>query len=255
MGTPPFDLTNKTALITGSGQGLGFVIARGLGRAGARVIINGRDIQKLKAAAADLATLEIEVSTSPFDVTDANQVRTAIQDLHGQTGPLDILVNNAGIQIRAPLEDLSEDDWRTVIDTNLTAAFLVTKQVIRPMMKRGYGKIINICSLMSELGRKTTGPYTAAKGGLRMLTRAMCVEWASRNIQINGIGPGYFLTDMTRSLAEDETFDKWIRERTPAGRWGDPEELVGPAVFLASEASNFMNGQIVYVDGGLTAAI
>jgi len=175
--------------------------------------------------------------------------------IEGQVGPIDILVNNAGVQRRGALESLDEGAWREVLDTNLTAVFLVSRRVVRGMIERRRGKIINICSLMSEVGRETTGNYAASKGGLKMLTRAMTVEWARHNIQANGIGPGYFLTEMTRKLADDPEFGAWIRRRTPAGRWGDPEELVGAAVFLASRASDFVNGQILYVDGGILAAL
>ncbi len=252
---PLFDLTGRTALITGSSRGLGRTIARGLGRAGARVILNGRDPEKLAATAEEISAEGIAASGYAFDVTDSDQIREAAARMAAEGGDIHILVNNAGIQRRAPLESLSEADWRAVIDTNLTSAFLMARAVAPGMIRRGAGKIINICSLMSELGRKTTGAYTAAKGGLRMLTRAMTVEWAEHGIQINAIGPGYFLTEMTRPLAADPAFDGWIRGRTPAGRWGDPEELVGPAVFLASDASAFVNGQILYVDGGLLAAI
>lgn len=250
-----FDLSGKTALITGSSQGLGLTIARGLGRAGARILLNGRDPEKLAHAVAQVSAEGITAAGYGFDVTDSNQIQKAAARMASENGDVHILVNNAGIQRRSPLEELAEEDWRAVIDTNLTSAFLTARAFVPRMIQRRSGKIINICSLMSELGRKTTGAYTAAKGGLRMLTRAMTVEWAPHNIQINGIGPGYFLTDMTRPLAEDAAFDGWIRGRTPAGRWGNPEELVGPAVFLASDAAAFVNGQILYVDGGLLAAV
>jgi gluconate 5-dehydrogenase len=188
-------------------------------------------------------------------VTDASSVERGVAAVERDAGPIDILVNNVGIQRRAPLEAMDESAWREVIDVNLTSAFLVTRRVVRGMIERQRGKIINICSLMSEIGRPTTANYAAAKGGLKMLTRAMAVEWARHNIQANAIGPGYFLTEMTQPLAADPKFDAWIRSRTPAGRWGRPEELVGAAVFLASSASDFVNGQIIYVDGGVLAAL
>jgi gluconate 5-dehydrogenase len=250
-----FDLHGKTALVTGASQGLGFVLARGLGRAGARVVLNARDGQKLQNAVATLSGEGIDVLAAAFDVTQGAQVNSAIAELASRCPPVDILVNNAGIQRRAPLETMDEASFREVIDGNLTSAFLVARAVVPGMIERKRGKLINICSLMSDLGRATTGNYAAAKGGLRMLTRAMATEWARHNIQANAIGPGYFITAMTGALAADATFDAWIKQRTPAGRWGDPEELVGAAVFLASEASSFVNGQLLYVDGGLTAAI
>jgi len=250
-----FSLRGRVALVTGSGQGLGLVLARGLARAGATVVLNGRDEARLARAAAGLASAGLTVHTAAFDVTDAAAVDRALGRVERDVGPIDVLVNNAGIQRRGPLETLDEQAWRAVLDTNLTGAFLVARRAARGMIERGRGKIINICSLMSEVGRPTTANYAAAKGGLKMLTRAMAVEWARHNIQANAIGPGYFLTDMTRPLAADPQFDAWIRARTPAGRWGDPEELVGAAVFLASKASDFVNGQVLYVDGGVLAAL
>ena len=241
-----FDLTNRIALVTGSSQGLGLTLARGLGQAGARIVLNGRNQEKIAKAVAAVEADGLAVSGCAFDVTDAASINRGVGD---------ILVNNAGIQRRGPLESLDEAAWREVIDTNLTGVFLVSRRVVRGMIERRRGKIVNICSLMSELGRDTTANYAAAKGGLKMLTRAMAVEWARHNIQANGIGPGYFLTEMTRKLADDPEFDAWIRGRTPAGRWGDPAELVGAAVFLASAASDFVNGQIIYVDGGILAAL
>ena len=250
-----FDLTGRIALVTGSSQGLGLVLARGLGEAGATVVLNGRDEVKLAKAVAALRADDLVASGCAFDVTDADAIDRAVGGLEDDVGPIDILVNNAGIQIRGPLVTLDPAEWRGVIETNLTGPFLVSRRVVQGMIERQRGKIINICSLMSELGRETTGNYAASKGGLKMLTRAMTVEWARHNIQANGIGPGYFLTEMTRNLADDPEFDAWIRSRTPAGRWGDPDELVGAAVFLASAASDFVNGQILYVDGGILAAL
>jgi len=255
MSADLFDLTGRVALVTGSSGGLGNVFARGLAAAGAAVCLNGRDAGKLSRAVAEMTDAGLDVRGAAFDVTDAAQIRPAVAELEEDLGPIDVLVNNAGINLRGPLEDIDPDVWRKVIDTNLTGVLLVTQPIVKGMIRRRQGKIINICSLMSELGRETTGPYTASKGGLRMLTRAMATEWARHGIQVNGIGPGYFATEMTRPLVEDEKFNAWITSRTPARRWGDPAELVGPAVFLASAASNFVNGQILYVDGGILAAL
>ncbi|MBC7369802.1 MAG: SDR family oxidoreductase [Undibacterium sp.] len=252
---PLFNLTGRTALITGSSQGLGLAMARGLGAAGASLVLNGRDEHKLAAAAAALRAEGFQVATSAFDVTDGAAIAQAVERVETEIAPIDILVNNAGIQRRAPLAEMTEQQWREVLDTNLTSAFLVTRQVAPRMIARKAGKIINTCSLMSEVCRPSTGNYAAAKGGLKMLTRAMAAEWARHNLQVNGIGPGYFATELTKSLVENPEFNQWICGRTPGGRWGRPEELAGAAVFLASPASNFVNGQIIYVDGGLLAAI
>lgn len=252
---PLFNLTGRTALITGSSQGLGFALARGLGQAGAALVLNGRDQKKLSAAADVLKSEGLRVTTSAFDVTDAKAIEAAVAQIEKDFAPIDILVNNAGIHRRAPLAEMTEAQWREVLETNLTSVFLVARQVGPHMIARGAGKIINVCSLMSELCRPSTGNYAAAKGGLKMLTRAMATEWAKHNIQSNGIGPGYFATDLTKPLMENPEFNSWICNRTPAGRWGKPEELVGAAVFLASRASDFVNGQILYVDGGLLACI
>jgi len=255
MSTELFDLGGKTALVTGSSRGLGNTIAEGLGRAGASLVLNGRDEARLAAAVKHLTAQGLSARGVAFDVTDAQGVARAVERIETEAGPIDILVNNAGVNLRGPLEEIEPQVWREVLETNLTAAFLVAQQVARRMIERGSGKILNICSLMSEIGRATTGPYTASKGGIKMLTKAMAVEWARHNIQINGIGPGYFITEMTKPLAEDQEFDSWLKNRTPAGRWGDPQELIGAAVFLASDASNFINGQIIYVDGGILASL
>ncbi len=253
-----FTLDGKRALITGSTRGLGYVLARGLLDAGATVVINGRSDASVDHAVTALHEdfeNDERVGGVPFDVTDEKGVENGIRDVEDLVGDIDILINNAGIQERGPLDEIESTRFKSVIDVNLIAPFLVARTVARGMIKRGSGKIINICSLMSEIGRNTVGPYTAAKGGLKMLTRAMTVDWARHGLQINGIGPGYFITDMTKPLAEDERFDTWLKNRTPAARWGDPEELVGPAVFLASDASSFVNGQIIYVDGGILASL
>lgn len=250
-----FDLSGKIALITGSGRGLGLTLATGLAEAGAEVILNGRNRDQLISAAGVLTGNGLKVSCSVFNVCEEKEVAEAIRQIKAQTGAIDILINNAGINLRNLIFDTAMEDWNKVLNINLTGPFLVAREVAREMITRKRGKIINICSLMSELGRSTTAAYAAAKGGLKMLTRAMAVEWAKYNIQVNGIGPGYFLTEMTRPLAEDQEFNRWITDRTPAGRWGRPEELIGTAVFLASGASSFVNGQVIYVDGGLLAAL
>lgn len=249
-----FSLGNRRALVTGSTQGIGFALAGGLAEAGASVIVNGRNEARVATAVESLRARGFEAEGAAFDVTEAGAVNAAVARLLRDGRPIDILVNNAGIQIRAPLLEISQENWQKVIDTNLTSAFLVARAVVPGMIARKAGKIVNICSLGSELARATTGPYTAAKGGLRMLTRMMCVEWARENIQVNGLGPGYIATEMTEPLVRDPKFDSWVRGRTPAGRWGTPDDLVGTCVFLSSAAADFVNGQLIYVDGGWTSA-
>ena len=247
-----FNLSGKRALITGGTQGIGFSIAKGLGLAGASLVINARNSEKLIQCIQELQSLKIEATGALFDVTNAESVKEAINHIETHIGPIDILVNNAGIIRRAPAEELPEEDWNEVILTNLTAPFMVSKYVGQHMIKRQRGKIINICSLMSELGRDTVSAYAAAKGGIKMLTRNLATEWAPHNIQINGIGPGYIATPINTLYREaGNPLNDYIVSRTPAGRWGTPEDLVGAAVFLASGASDFVNGQIIYVDGGL----
>ncbi len=252
---PLFDLTGRIALVTGSSQGLGLAIARGLAQAGAAVVLNGRDEKKLAATADALRADGVKVYPAAFDVTDGAAGAAAVARAEAEFGVIDILVNNAGIQRRAPLAEMTEEQWRSVIDTNLTSAFLVSRAVAPRMIARGRGKIINICSVMSEVSRPTIANYAAAKGGLKMLTRAMAVEWAKHGLQTNGIAPGYFVTELNQPLVENVDFNKWICGRTPAGRWGQPHELAGAAVFLASTASDFVNGQVLYVDGGLLASL
>lgn len=249
-----FDLSGQRALITGGGGGLGLALARGLAQHGAAVVLNGRDVGKLDAAVRGLRDEGFDASASPFDVTDEAAVKAGIADVLA-AGELHILINNAGIQRRAPLTELTLDLWTEVLTTNLTAAMLVSREVAPHFLARGSGKVINILSVMSEVGRRTTSPYTAAKTGLKGLTRAMCAEWAAGGVQVNGIGPGYFATEMNAALIADETFTAWVSGRTPAGRWGNPEELVGAAVFLSSGASSYVNGQVIYVDGGMLAAL
>ena len=250
-----FDLTGRTALVTGSSRGIGLTLARGLARAGARVVLNARVAGPLEAAVAELRTEGLTVEGRVLDVTDPDAVERVVAEVEGSIGPIDILVNNAGIQHRAPLHEFPVDAWHRLLDTNLTAVFLVGQAVGRRMIGRGRGKIINICSLQSELGRQTIAPYAATKGGVKMLSRGMCANWARFGIQVNGLAPGYFATPMNRALVEDPAFDAWVRARTPAGRWGDTEELVGATVFLASAASDFVNGQVLIVDGGMSAVV
>jgi len=250
-----FSLNQHRILITGSYRGLGLAIARGLAGAGATVIINGRNESGVAEAVALSRKEGMDAHGAAFDITDEASVAEGLDRLQDELGPLDAVVNNAGIQRRHPLHEMPVEDFRLVLETNLTAAFLIAKHVAPGMMKRRRGKIINMCSLMSDLARPTTGNYAAAKAGLRMLTRSMAAEWGPHGLQVNAIGPGYFETDMTRPLKEDPDFNAWICGRTPAGRWGQPEELQGIAIFLASRASDYINGQIIYVDGGLTAVI
>ncbi|MBF9195113.1 SDR family oxidoreductase [Microvirga terrestris] len=251
-----FDLTGKTALVTGSSGGLGLAMARGLAEAGTAVILNGRDEAKLAAAAQALAAAGHQVTTSSFDVSDEAAIMAAFDGFDRAGTNIDILVNNAGIQLRKPMVDLAADEWRRVIETNLTSAFMVGREAARRMIARGQGgKIINIGSLTSEVARATVAPYTAAKGGIKQLTRSMAAEWAVHGIQANAIGPGYIVTDMNKALVEDAKFDAWVRGRTPSGRWGMPDDLIGVAVFLASPASAYVNGQIIYVDGGMLAVL
>ncbi|KGD74891.1 gluconate 5-dehydrogenase [Tatumella morbirosei] len=250
-----FDLTGRRALITGSTQGLGLLMARGLGEHGAEVIINGRDPQRCENAVAELQALGIRASARAFDVTDPVAVTAAIDSIETETGPLDILINNAGIQHRAPFTEFPVEQWDRIIDVNQKSVFLVSQQVARKMMVRKRGKIINICSMQSELGRDNITPYAASKGAVKMLTRGMCVELARYNIQVNAIAPGYFDSEMTAALVNDKQFSDWLCQRTPAARWGKPEELMGAAVFLSATASDFVNGHVLFVDGGMLASV
>ena len=256
-----FLLKDKVALVTGATDGIGFAMAVGLARAGARIVFNGRSQEKIDAARERYRENGIEAVGYVCDVTDEEAVIAFVKRIEEEVGVIDILFNNAGIIKRIPMTEMSAEDFRKVIDTDLTAQFIVAKAVIPSMIAKGHGKIINICSMMSELGRETVSAYASAKGGLKMLTRNICSEYGQYNIQCNGIGPGYIATKQTAPLRERQpdgsrsSFDQFIISKTPAGRWGDAEDLMGPAVFLASDASDFVNGQILYVDGGILAYI
>jgi len=250
-----FDLSGRTALITGSSAGIGLALARGLAGAGATVILNARNEAKLEQAAKRLREEGASVHAAAFDVTDGTAVAQAIARIEREIGAIDILVNNAGMQRRAPLEEFAETQWHELMKTNVDSVFLVGQAVARCMIPRRRGKIINICSVQSELGRPNIAPYTASKGAVKMLTKGMAIDWGQYGIQVNGLGPGYFKTELTEALVKNEEFTKWLVGRTPSRRWGDVEDLVGAAVFLASDASNFVNGHILYVDGGVTATL
>jgi len=251
----PFSLEGRTALVTGSSQGIGFSLARGLAMAGAQVVLNGRDAAKLAAAQATLDGEGHKVEMAGFDVTDGAQTRDAIDRIETEIEPIDILINNAGIQRRGPLQDFAEATWAELMRTNLDSVFLVGQAVARHMIRRGRGKIVNICSVQSALARPNIAPYAASKGALVMLTKGMCTDWAPFGLQINGLAPGYFETELTQALVDDESFSTWLKDRTPARRWGKVEDLNGAAVFLASAASDFVNGHILYVDGGITSCL
>jgi gluconate 5-dehydrogenase len=256
MSTKLFDLTGKNALVTGGTHVIGMALATALAEAGATIIVNDMFEDKLEAAKEEYAKNGINIHTYVLNVTDEDAVNSTIPVIENEVGPIDILVNNAGIIKRIPILEMSADDFRQVLDVNLTGQFIMAKAVARGMVERKHGKIINMCSMMSELGRNTVSAYAASKGGLKMLTRNMATEWAKHNVQINGIGPGYIATSQTEPLRVDgHPFNEFIIHRTPAARWGNPEDLAGTAVFLASQASDFVNGHIVYVDGGILATI
>ena len=250
-----FSLEGKVALVTGSSRGLGRSFAEALARAGAKVVMNGRSPQTLKSAVDELKDAGLAVHGFPFDVTDAASIETAVSRIEAELGPIEILVNNAGVQKRAPLEDTPEENWDYVMNGNLKSVFLVSKRVVKGMIERRRGKIVNICSMTTEHARNTIAPYGVSKTGVRALTQSMATEWGKYNIQANAIGPGYFATPMNLSLKENKEFDSWLCGRTPMGRWGEPEEMCGLLVYLASPASSFTTGQVLYVDGGILATL
>jgi len=253
---PNFELQGKVALVTGATHGLGMAMAKALAHQGATLLVNGHTPAKMNLAIENYAQEGIKAHAYLFDVCDAIAVDQAISKIEAEIGAIDILVNNAGMIQRTPALEMTPEDFRKVIDVDLVSPFILSQRVAKTMVKNQGGKIINICSMMSELGRNTVSAYAAAKGGLKMLTRNLATEWAKYNIQVNGIGPGYFATDQTAPIRVDgHPFNDFIIDRTPAGRWGNPDDLGGAVVFLASEASNFVNGQIIYVDGGILATI
>lgn len=250
-----FGLSGKRALITGSSKGIGYALARGLSGAGAEIVINGRDAERLDQAAAGLRETGATVSTAVFDVTDPQAVKAGVAKVEAETGSIDILINNAGMQHRTPLEDFPDDAWDMLMRTNLNSVFNVGKAVAKHMIERKQGKIINICSVQTALARPGIAPYVASKGAVANLTKGMCTDWAKHGLQVNGLAPGYFETELTEALVADEEFSAWLSNRTPAGRWGKVDELVGAAVFLSSGSASFVNGHILYVDGGITACL
>jgi gluconate 5-dehydrogenase len=254
MTFPLFDLSGRRALVTGSSQGIGRELAEGLAAHGAEVVLNGRDTAKLDAAAGRLAGLGFNVGRAAFDVADPAAAAAGVAAVLAD-GPIDILVNNAGMQFRTPLEDFPVDKWQALLTTNVSSVFYVSQPVARAMIARGRGKIINIASVQSELARPGIAPYTATKGAVRNLTRGMATDWAKYGLQVNAIAPGYFRTPLNQALVDDPAFTAWLEKRTPAARWGGVDELVGAAVFLAGDASSFVNGHTLYVDGGITASI
>jgi gluconate 5-dehydrogenase len=250
-----FDITGRLAVITGSSGGIGFALARGLAQAGATVVLNGRDTDKLSHAASLLESEGIHAHAVAFDVTDAAAVEAGIAKIEADIGAIDILVNNAGMTRRARLDEFKDEDWHNIMRTNIDSVFLVGRSVAKRMITRGTGKIINIASVQSELGRPGVAPYAASKGAVKMLTKGMAIDWAPLGLNVNAIGPGYFKTELTEALVKDEAFSAWLLNRTPAKRWGNVEDLVGTAVYLASDASRFVNGITLYVDGGVTASL
>ena len=247
-----FDLTGRVALVTGSSMGIGFALARGLAEAGAKLVLNARNEERLAEAAEALRAEGAEVETLAFDVTDAAAVRAAVE---GHAGEIDILVNNAGMQHRGPLEDFAPEDFDRLMRTNVNSAFYVGQACARGMIARGRGKIINIASVQTMLARPGIAPYTASKGAVANLTKGMATDWAKHGLNCNAIAPGYFDTPLNAALVADPEFCAWLEKRTPAGRWGKVEELVGACVFLASDAASFVNGHTLFVDGGVTASL
>ncbi len=255
MSTSLFDLSGKRALITGSSQGIGNALAVGLSAAGAEIVVNGRDPDKLARAAAALRETGVTAHELAFDVTDHEGVRAAVDRFEAETGPIDILINNAGIQQRAPLEEFPADGFERLMQTNIAGVFHVGQACARHMIARGAGKIVNICSVQTALARPGIAPYTATKGAVANLTKGMATDWARHGLQINGLAPGYFATPLNQALVDDADFSAWLAKRTPAGRWGETHELVGAAIFLSSQASSFVNGTTLFVDGGMTACV
>ena len=250
-----FSLKGRLALVTGSGQGIGYALARGLAQHGAKVVLNGRTAEKIDKANAALRGEGLAADASVFDVVDGSAVEADIGRIEKEIGAIDIVVTNAGVQFRKPLDEFPDDKWQELLQTNVTGVFIVGKAVAKRMIQRNRGKIINIASVMSELARPTIAPYTATKGAVRNLTRGMCADWARHGLQINAIAPGFFRTELNTALSQDPEFSAWLEKRTPTGRWGEVEELVGAAVFLASDASSFVNGHTLYVDGGMTVSV
>ena len=248
-------LAGKTALITGASKGIGLALATALGQAGARVVLNARGADALMAARDALRAQGITADALAFDVTDAAAVDAGVATIEADIGPIDILINNAGMQHRGPFAEFPTDAWHRITTTNLDSVFFVGQAVARAMIPRKRGKIINICSVQSELGRPGIAPYTASKGAVKMLTKGMAIDWGPHGLQVNGLGPGYFKTELTEALVNNEEFTRWLVGRTPSRRWGDVEDLIGATVFLASDASKFVNGHILYVDGGVTATL
>jgi gluconate 5-dehydrogenase len=250
-----FDLRGRIALVTGSSAGIGLALAQALGEAGATVVLNGRNADKLEGAAAALGERGLKVHVRAFDVTSSEATRAGVDDIERTIGPIDILVNNAGMQRRGPLDQFDEATWHELMRTNVDSVFYASKAVAAHMIPRKRGKVINICSVQSELGRPGIAPYTASKGAVKMLTKGMAIDWGPHGIQVNGLGPGYFKTELTQTLVDNAEFTQWLVNRTPSRRWGNVEDLAGAAVFLASAASDFVNGHILYVDGGVTATL
>ena len=250
-----FSVKNKLILITGSSQGIGLSLAKGFAKAGAKVIINGRNLEKISNVVNQLKKSNRNIFGVGFDIRDKNEVEKKIFEIENRIGSIDVLINNAGIHRRASLEELSLDNWNEVIKTNLTSVFFISQCVANNMIKRNRGRIINITSLNAEMARPTKANYCAAKAGLKMLTKSMATEWGKYNILTNAIGPGYFLTELTKPLSENKEFDGWVKKEVPLGRWGNTEELIGAAIFLASDASSYINGHTIYIDGGWQACL
>ncbi len=250
-----FDLTGRIALITGASKGIGFALAQALAGAGARVVLNARDTATLAAARQRLLDQGAQADAMAFDVTDAQAVEAGVARIEAEIGAIDILVNNAGMQHRGPFAEFPLDAWHKITTTNIDSVFLVGRAVAQRMIPRGRGKIINVCSVQSELGRPGIAPYAATKGAVKMLTKGMAIDLGQHGIQVNGLGPGYFKTELNQALVADPAFSTWLAGRTPAGRWGEVDELGGAAIFLACDASSFVSGHILYVDGGITASL